>query len=377
MRRGLFTLGVSAAVAAMTACNLLSGASDLTTDGEGIEGGVIGDDGSTIDGASSLDGGSRDGAFPPLDGAVTDGAIVVPEGGSICVGAACFDAGSCPDGPTCPIRIIALGTGKIGAIAADNNGVYWTQPSTRQIGRLRNNATSGPDVLVTAADGTPNALAALSTELFWTESDSGRVRKISSSAPAGSVAAKTLAGQGAVTTIGIGAGGVAIAWANAAGTVTEAATDLSQPTLVGSNRAPVVGVGVYALQTYWASAGMLNEIRSGTGAPLATQTDLRALAVDTSRVYWVSGSGFVESVTQAGGAKLSLSGEGEPVAIAVDDGQMFWVNRTDGRVRTASVQVQAPRTLASGQGKPRAVAINATWVYWVNDIGGEVWALRR
>lgn len=276
------------------------------------------------------------------------------------------------------MRIIGLGTGEVGVVAADNNGVYWTQPATRQIGRLCNNTTTGPDIIVTVPDGTPTALAALNTDLFWTESDSGRVCKIVSSAPAGSMPAKTLAGQGAVTKLGVGSGGAALAWANAAGTVAGSTIDLSTPTIIASNRAPVVGVGVYALEAYWASAGTLNEVRTGgNGAAIAMQNDLRSLAVDAARVYWTTGTGLVETITHSGAGKTSIAGEGEPVAIAVDDGEMFWVNRADGRVRTASQQMPGARTLASNQGQPRAVAINNGWVYWVNDVGGEVWALRR
>lgn len=372
MRRGYITLLAGTCALTIGACNLLTGASSLTTDDQGGGGGAIDRDanGPTADG-----GGTADGNGPPIDGgSVTDGALVVPDGGSVCSGASCFDAGTCGGAP-CPVRIIAAGTGKVGTIAADTNGVYWTQPDNKQIARLRDGAM-GPDVLVTVPDGTPTALAAQGSEVFWTESDSGRVCKIGSTAPAGSIAAKTIAGQGAVHAIGIGSGGAALVWANAAGTVTEAAIDLTQPTAVASNQAPVIGVGLYAGQPYWGSAGTINEVRTAfVGGTLATRADMRSLAVDSSRIYWTSGTGFVESVTLSGAQKLSIGGEGEPVAIAVESGTAFWVNQADGRVRAGLGGVTT--TLASGQGKPRAIAVRSKWVYWVNDTGGEVWALPR
>jgi hypothetical protein len=257
-------------------------------------------------------------------------------------------------------------------------------PATRTIRRLLGTA-SAPDVLVAVPDGTPTALAIGSNGVYWTESDSGRVRYVASTADAGAAPAATMAGQGGVSALGIGTsnsvGGELVVWTHDAGAITIAPTNISQTAPVASGQAPVIGVGVSGFEAFWASAGTINAIRGAGSAPAAdivtALPDLRAIVVDASHLYWTTGTGRVENSTHTGGSRVTILGEGEPVAIAVDATTMYWVNIGDGRLRSVSISGGVPATLASAQRRPKAIAVAGAVIYWVNETDGEVWALHR
>lgn len=314
------------------------------------------------------------------DGPGADGAIGDADTGDgfLCSGASCFDAGSC-DGSPCPVLIASEGAR---SLAADDVGVYWTVPNARAVHRLLREA-GAPDTLAKVPDGTPTDITMGPTgEVYWTESDVGRVRKKTGSAPTGDAPA-SISGQGALVAIGVGAGNVALAWANAAGDIVTANIDFSGATVAQTGQAPVAGAGLYAGQPYWASAGAIDRVRtkSGVATDLATTPDPRSLVVDGNGVYWTSGTdGVVASINGFGAALVTTysSTEGTPVAIALFAGTVYWANAVDRRIRSVpAAGGSPPTTLATAQSAPRAVAASTRAVYWITDPGGKVWALPR
>jgi hypothetical protein len=67
------------------------------------------------------------------------------------------------------------------------------------------------------------------------------------------------------------------------------------------------------------------------------------------------------------------------MAIAIDDGAVYWLDVGDGTVMMASTSVAAPTpiTLASGQAGPYGIAVGKDHVYWSNRLGGAVWSVAK
>jgi hypothetical protein len=91
-----------------------------------------------------------------------------------------------------------------------------------------------------------------------------------------------------------------------------------------------------------------------------------AVAVDNVNVYWVDeGDGRVMFAPKAGGAAVVVaSGQGQPCGVAAVGGHVYWRTR-GGVVRRKEMPSGALQDLAVGQGNACAVDADATAAFWI------------
>ena len=98
----------------------------------------------------------------------------------------------------------------------------------------------------------------------------------------------------------------------------------------------------------------------------------------SGHLYWANAAFFygpvgVSVVPRGGGNVTTLAGgEGIPVAVAVDDTNVYWIADAYniGTVNEVPVGGGSVTTLASGQSGPVSLAVDGTNVYWVNGGAG-------
>lgn len=98
-------------------------------------------------------------------------------------------------------------------------------------------------------------------------------------------------------------------------------------------------------------------LASGQGGPIA-------IAVDDTSIYWVNNhGGQVMKMDKAGGTPVTLaSGQTGAYAIAVDGQYVYWT--TQDSVMKLPLGGGTPVTVATGQTNPIALAVDATNIYW-------------
>lgn len=94
-----------------------------------------------------------------------------------------------------------------------------------------------------------------------------------------------------------------------------------------------------------------------------------AIGQDRLTLYWSDENGLVHLVPKQGGAYASVAGSGGLAAdLVVDEGTVFWLDATWGRVWRYDVEFGEPVVLAIGQ-SPHRMALDLSHVYWINDSG--------
>jgi hypothetical protein len=112
---------------------------------------------------------------------------------------------------------------------------------------------------------------------------------------------------------------------------------------------PPLSIAVDAVNVYWAQAyaGVwMVPIKGGTATPL-TEGELlggASIATDGVNVYWTDqAAGTVMKVPVAGGKAATLASSQIPVAVAVDDTSVYWLNAPGGDAGTGSVMKLTPK----------------------------------
>ena len=131
------------------------------------------------------------------------------------------------------------------------------------------------------------------------------------------------------------------------------------------------GIAVDADYMYWSNGEGGGAVQRVPKAGGATETVVEgaadSLAVDDASVYWTD-SLYVYSQPKDGGKPKKLaSDQGQPVAIAVDAANAYWVNNEGvplGVVMEGPLDGSGAITLAGQQSDPSGLAIDATYVYW-------------
>ncbi|HEY4117669.1 MAG TPA: hypothetical protein VGM56_07435 [Byssovorax sp.] len=124
-----------------------------------------------------------------------------------------------------------------------------------------------------------------------------------------------------------------------------------------------------------------------TGEPDAMPPDLltgnllsEGLAGDDASVYWVNrGDGFVKRADLDLSNETPLAAGDIPFDVAVDDATIYWTevgsSPSTGRVvRASKVDGANALPLATGQASPMGIAIDAAGVYWANNADGTIHA---
>jgi hypothetical protein len=96
------------------------------------------------------------------------------------------------------------------------------------------------------------------------------------------------------------------------------------------------------------------------------------LAMDESRLYWLTAAGEVHAAFRVGSAPVTLAtGQTGANALALDDTHVYWTvsgsGAMSGAVRRVSKQGGAVSEVASSQPEPLGVAVDGQAVYWVNS----------
>jgi hypothetical protein len=103
---------------------------------------------------------------------------------------------------------------------------------------------------------------------------------------------------------------------------------------------------------------------SGTG---------RRLGATLEHIYWTSSDGSISVGPLNGSAMTPLvTGQNEPLLLAVDSGFIYWGNFGDGTINKFSLTDKTVTNLATGQTQPGGLAVDSTYVYWASSGNGTI-----
>ena len=247
------------------------------------------------------------------------------------------------------------------------------------LGWLRLKYTNTESQLTVVASGLSglNRLAIDQTNMYWTES-SGIVKKLN-------LSNDTLTPL--VTSISSGGAGIVvdnsyIYWAATSG---GGSGNIYKTSVLGGSVTPLAyanqpwDIAVDSEYVYWAEANGgpygTNAIRKVhiDGGPMITIASNGTLhgvmAIDSNNVYFRymrSNTWRIGKVSKNGGAIIDLATNltSHPVAIAVDAGEVFWIEENTGVLNKVSIDGGVVTPLAIGLQKPQRLAIDANNIYW-------------
>lgn len=125
---------------------------------------------------------------------------------------------------------------------------------------------------------------------------------------------------------------------------------------------------------------------AGTTTHVSGQQDPLYIAVSRGTVFWTNGEqGVIRQWSPGETSAINLAtDQPEPADIKADDTHVFWANQgrsgmNDGQVMRARIGgEEAPIAIAAGQAAPFGVALDDEFVYWTNrERGGSVVRARK
>jgi hypothetical protein len=295
--------------------------------------------------------------------------------------------------PTCeavaPVRGAATG------LAVDSNNLYWTRfdPS----GAIRSGTVmiapiaGGPIAELASALAHPTGLTADGTHVYWGDAQDGTILSvpISGGAPETIATGQSIIGGPLVS-------GNLLFWSTST-SVREAPVGggTTESLGTGSN---LRGLAVDATSAYWTDAGeggdgVVMKAAIGGGTPQTIASGLSApmaVAVDTTSVYWIDiTDDAVVSASIEGGDPITLvrgAGVDATSSLAVDSSRLYWTTGSAGdecgAVMDAPLQGGKGTPLAPAQLAPANLVVNRLGAFWTNSSGvdaaaGNVMTLRR
>jgi hypothetical protein len=156
----------------------------------------------------------------------------------------------------------------------------------------------------------------------------------------------------------------------------------SSKTLVVTAPASVTALALDASYVYYAQAGgavqkCLAGAACASPTPVTSTSTAAGLAERGGILYGAStgsigtiNNGSIWTVSVNGGTSAPFARENSgPVDVAVDADGVYWVNTTEGTVRSCPLSgcVGPAKVLASGQDKPRKVAVAGGFIYWMTS----------
>ena len=244
--------------------------------------------------------------------------------------------------------------------------------------------------LVTLASGLsdPTAVAIDSQNVYWIDNGGGGVMKV----PIGGGATTTLAPQGQgpnVPSDSIAVDGTSVYWVQpgasgsaTSGIVGSVGTAGGDAGAFAALQNTPYAIAVDAQNVYWVdylptNAGtVMKQPLTGFRVATALATgviDPNWIAVDDTNVYYNSSISLL-TVPIGGGTPLTFSAKSQPIAIALEGANVYWVTNNQTVLTAPKTGGGMPVTLAGATAVsgPYAIAADAENVYWTNNTGGTV-----
>ena len=265
-------------------------------------------------------------------------------------------------------------------IAVDATNAYWTDliSGVRSIPLL-----GGIPAQIAMAD-TPEAIALDSGHVYWTAKNLLARAPLPGGATQSLLSTPLKTGAWALATDGTN-----VYWADqAGGTVQQMPVSGGSPILLAKGLVAPDGVVVDDTSVYFANGtnqqvqGSILKVTKGAGGSQVTlatgQKGPRALALDDANVYWTDSALYVPATTglvmkapKTGGmATILTSGQGNPLGIAVNGGDIFFVNGDAGTVMRLPTSGGTPVVVAQGQLYVTSIAADAKAIYWTTQNQG-------
>ncbi len=146
------------------------------------------------------------------------------------------------------------------------------------------------------------------------------------------------------------------------------------PPSLGPGKACTVSVRFAPIGAGTVTATLRAANKRGTASAADQLTGTgRRLGSTLEHLYWTTSDGSIV-VGSLSGSPLTtpISGENQPIYLAVDSGSIYWGNFADGTINKAALGGGGRTTLATGQSLPGGVAVDGTYVYWASSGNGTI-----